>query len=132
MAEVEKLSDIRSPDARVIEGHRGKQIIFEPLSLDVVCEIEDLYGSFQAWQEKAMNGRSVRDLSTMLWILCSNKEDFNDSDREFRRCFPLKNVTEIQAFMLELVEKSMPKQPPKLVGQKKGKTKGRKSAGRST
>ncbi len=134
--EPDNLSDMRTPSGiHTIDLMDERVAKIGPLSLGTVCDIEDKYGSFDAWQKKAMSlgaegGGKIRDVVSMLWFLLINKKDFED-ESDFLNAFPITSVDKLQGILGDVLAKSMP-EAAKDTGKKAKATRKTKSTGGNT
>jgi hypothetical protein len=109
METMEKISDIKTPELETVTLLKGKVAKIGPVTLDVLCWIEEKYESWENFG-KMLRGGKISLITDFLFRLLDNQEDFKDVN-EFKRSFPIDKMESITKLINKVTTKSMPSQP---------------------
>jgi hypothetical protein len=113
---MEKISDIKAPENVTIELLAGKKAVVGPVTLDLICWVEDKYGDWQQFQDNVLKtGTKIRPLAEFLFRMLQNQTDFVD-ETDFLRTFPVEKINEIAGAITGQMMKSMPTANKNAVG----------------
>jgi hypothetical protein len=122
MESMEKISDIKTPNLETVSLLKGKVAKIGPVTLDVLCWIEEKYESWENFGRMLKSGK-ISLITDFLFKLLDNQEDFKDIN-EFKRSFPIDKMDSITKIINKVTTKSMPAQPEKSEGS--GEVEGKK------
>lgn len=124
-----KLSDVAPPKSVEVAILNGKKVVFAPITLLTMMEIEEEHGiSIDDWVKKISRANKLAELLDALWMMVSNKDDFADKKHLFA-CMGMGHMRQMQAAIMGLATQSMP--APKATGTapQEGEGNGRSGTG---
>lgn len=101
-----KISEIAKPEIEEIKLLNGKVARIGPLSLEILCWIEEKFGDWASFSEEMKKGK-ITAISDFMFRLIENQNDFEDI-KDFRRSFPVDKITKITEMIYKLSGKSLP------------------------
>jgi len=102
------LSDMKQPEFNTINLLNGKKAIVGPITLEVLCWVEEKYGDWESFQENALRKKKLAPMASFICQMLQNKSDFAD-EAEFFRSFAIQNINDIFEVLNKTVSTSMVK-----------------------
>lgn len=101
-----QLSKIKTPKTHEIELLNGKKAVVGAITLEVLCWIEEKYGSWEHFQKTVLEKKAIAPVASFVFQMLTNKSDFSD-EREFFRNFPIDNINELFIALQGTISASM-------------------------
>jgi uncharacterized protein YjfI (DUF2170 family) len=102
------LSDMKQPEFNTINLLNGKKAVVGPITLEVLCWVEEKYGDWESFQENALRKKKLAPMASFIFQMLQNKSDFTD-ESEFFRSFSIQNINDIFEVLNKTVSTSMVK-----------------------
>jgi uncharacterized protein YjfI (DUF2170 family) len=100
------LSEMKQPEFKAIDLLNGKKAIVGPITLEVLCWVEEKFGDWEAFQENALKKRKLAPIASFIFQMLQNKSDFT-SETEFLTSFPLTRINDLFDVLNSAVSSSM-------------------------
>lgn len=104
-----KLADVLTPEPLEIPLLRGKTAKVGPLTLEVLCWIEENHGSFEEFQEKYLkvNKPNITAVTDLVYQLIENKDEIG-TVKDFRALCPADSIALLGTAVGKALKASMP------------------------